>query len=102
MNQSLGTLWFWARKAAIGGITLAAMAGSVQAQELPSRSIVRFAFAPVGVALDQSVRVSVASLIPPPVPETPPTERVRIVLLDAGGRVIADSGARLIGPGTMQ
>jgi hypothetical protein len=76
----------------------------IRAQE-PAATRVRYDFAPVGFIQGQTIRVSVASLNPPPNPENPPPvpDRVRIFLLDAAGERVADSGPMLFpaGPSRM-
>ena len=71
----------------------------VRAQDtVPAR--VRYDFQSVGFIPGQTIRVSV-SLNPPPIGDVPPPQpdRIRILLLDAEGERIADSGAIAWPPG---
>src|SRR5262245_4082794 len=93
--------------------TLAAMVGGsaiARSQDTGAPTRVRYAFQSVGLVHGQTIRVGVSSLrdsnppepdsnppdpdTNPPDPDTNPPEpdRVRIVLLDAAGAVVADSG----------
>jgi hypothetical protein len=124
----------WGALAVLAGVAAtAAVAGHGGARaQTAARSRVRFSFPPVGLVPGQSIRVSVASLLPPPIGDTPPPigdqpppigelpppigelpppvgdtppptgDRVRLFLLDERGRRIADSGPRAIGPGRME
>jgi hypothetical protein len=77
-------------------VALAALASApgLQAQDTAPR--VRHDFAPVGLVPGQTLRITVASLRPAAEGDQPPPtgDRVRLFLLDARGRRIADSGSR--------
>lgn len=85
----------WTRMAAGLATVTALAAGAASAQAPPVRA--RTDFAPVGIVGNQTLEVTVASVrpvvagIPPPV-----GDRVRILLLDARGVRVADSGIRVL------
>ena len=89
----------------IGGLVALAVGAlaaprHVRAQEV-SAARVRYDFQSVGFVHGQTIRVSVASLIPPPIGDLPPPvpDRVRVFVLDARGERLADSGPVLFPPG---
>ena len=89
----------WLVPTAVLGLALLAFPVHAQAAD----GSVRYSFASVGLIPGQSVRVTIVNLADPPEPEAPPDPAIdpcwRVFLVDAEGRVVADSGDIELPPG---
>lgn len=88
--------------AAAAVLCLVATAPAARAQVREERSL-RYRFASVGIVPGQSLRVTVANLSEPPDPDAPPNPAIdpcwKVLLVDADGKTVADSGDIELPPG---
>jgi hypothetical protein len=81
---------------------LVALTSAVHAQTRVPRSL-RYEFGSVGLVRGQSIRVTIVNLVEPPDPDAPPNPEIdpcwRVMLVDAEGRSVADSGDLELPPG---
>ena len=87
---------------ALALLGLLALPSAVQAQTRVTPTL-RYSFGSVGLVRGQSIQVTIVNLVEPPDPSAPPNPAIdpcwRVMLVDAEGRTVADSGDIELPPG---